>query len=275
MIWSDEMDEKQTTEQEDWLRSPGFVYFIGAGTPPIAVKIGVTKKDKLKDRIREHQGSNHETLSFLGVVPFLDSEYPMKDAEAHEQELHKKFVRFQRRKGAGQEWFTADHELLDYIDKNTTPISESDVPVPQAPASNAASGQFSDYDDFWRKFLDDKNIADVKAAIGFHDALVFPGYITVLKGTLQFRLNDKPDKIVMAIYTNGNMEIYLDHPNKQIIESLIKKYVNLDKVQSYTGKKQYLFLGWNDWKNHINELMTAFEHINKAYRETQGVEISV
>ena len=275
MIWSDEMDEKQTTEQEDWLRSPGFVYFIAAGAPPIAVKIGVTKKEKLKDRIREHQGSNHETLSFLGVVPFLDSEYPMKDAEAHEQELHKKFVKFQRRKGAGHEWFTADPELLDYIDNNATPISESDALVSQAQASNAASGQFSDYDDFWSKFLHDKNIADVRAAISLHDALVFPGYITVLKGTLQFRLNDMPDKIVMAIYTNGNMEIYFDHPDKQIIESLIKKYVHLDKVQSYTGEKQYLFLGWNDWKNHINEFMTAFEHINKAYRRTQGVEISV
>ena len=137
------MNEKQTTEQEDWWRSPGYVYFIAAGAPPVAVKIGVTKKDKLKDRIREHQGSNHETLSFLGVVPFLDSEYPMKDAEVHEQDLHKKFVQFQRRKGAGHEWFTADPELLDYIEKNTTLDSEYAVPVPQAQASNASSGQFS------------------------------------------------------------------------------------------------------------------------------------
>ena len=268
------MDEKQTTEQEDWLRSPGYVYFIAAGAPPVAVKIGVTKKEKLKGRIREHQGSNHETLKFLGVVPFLDSEYPMKDAEVHEQALHKKFVKFQRRKGAGQEWFTADPELLDYIEKNATLLSESDVPVPQDETSNASSGQFSDYDDFWRKFQHDKNIADVKAATGFHDALVFPGYITVLKGTLQFRLSDRPDNIVMAMYTNGNMEIYFNHPDKQIIESLIKNHVKLDKVQSYSGEKQYLFLGWNDWKGHIDELMTAFEHINKAYRRNQGVEIS-
>ena len=259
------MDEN-LTEQENWERSPGYVYFIAAGDPPVAIKIGITKKDKLKDRIREHQGSNHESLKLLGVVPFLDSKRPMKDAESHEKELHDKFEKFQRRKGAGYEWFTADSELLEYIEKNASPIPESDVPMSQDQESNASSDQFSDYEEFWRKFQNNKNIADVTSAKGLHDALAFPGYITVLKGTLQFRFNDRPDKIVMAIRTNGVMELYFNHPNKKIIESLIKKHVKLDKVQSYSGEKQYLFLGWNDWKVHINELIEAFEQINKAYR---------
>ena len=141
-------------------------------------------------------------------------------------------------------------------------------------ASNASSVRFSDYDEFWSKFQNDKNIADVKSAKSLHDALVFPGYIAELKGTLQFRLIDISENIVMAIYINGDMEIYLNHPNKLIIESHIKKHVKLDKVQSYSGEKQYLFLGWNDWKGHINELITAFEQINKAYRRNQEVEIA-
>ena len=267
------MDEK-LTEQENWERSPGYVYFIAAGDPPLAIKIGITKKDKLKDRIRELQSSNHEFLRFLGVVPFLDSKRPMKDAQAHEKELHKKFKEFRRREGAGSEWFTADTEILDYIEKNASPIPESDDSASQDQASNASSVRFSDYDEFWSKFQNDKNIADVKSAKSLHDALVFPGYITELKGTLQFRLIDSSENIVMAIYINGGMEIYFNHPNKLIIESHIKKHVKLDKVQSYSSEKQYLFLGWNDWKGHINELKTAFEQINKAYRRNQEVEIA-
>ena len=266
------MNDIRTSEQEDWWRSPGYVYFIAAGDPPAAIKIGVTKMDKLKDRIREHQSSNHETLSFLGVLPFLDSEYPMKDAEIHEQKLHNKFVKFQRRKGAGHEWFTANPELIEFIERNATPVSEGDVNVSRDLTSNFPPDQFSDYSEFWGKFLNDKNIADVKAAISLHDALVFPGYITVLKGTLQFRLIERPDKIVMSIHTDGRMEIYLDHPNKQMIETLIKKHVTLDKIQSYSGEKKFLFLNWNDWKEHISEFMTAYEQINKEYQRNQEVE---
>ena len=124
------MDEN-LTEQENWELSPGYVYFIAAGDPLLAIKIGITKKDKLKDRIRKLQSSNHEFLRFLGVVPFLDSKRPMKDAQAHEKELHKKFEEFRRREGAGSEWFTADTEILDYIEKNASSIPESDDPASQ------------------------------------------------------------------------------------------------------------------------------------------------
>lgn len=268
------MNNIRTSEQEDWWRSPGYVYFIAAGDPPAAIKIGVTKMDKLKDRIREHQSSNHETLSFLGVVPFLDSECPMKDAEAHEQELHNKFVKFQRRQGAGHEWFTADPELMEYIEKNATPVFKPDVPESRDQSSNSPSSKLLDYAGFWEKFQIDKNIADVEAAISLHDALVFPGYITVLKGTLQFRLIERPDNIVMCIHTDGKMEIYFDHPNRHMIESIIKKHVKLDKIQSYSGEKKFLFLNWNDWKGHISEFMTAYEQINKEYRRNQEVEKS-
>ena len=130
--------------------------------------------DKLKDRIREHQSSNHETLSFLGVVPFLDSECPMKDAEAHEQELHNKFVKFQRRQGAGHEWFTADPELMEYIEKNATPVFKPDVPESRDQSSNSPSSKLLDYADSGKNSKLIRILLTSRAVISLHDALVFP-----------------------------------------------------------------------------------------------------
>ena len=78
----------------------------------------------------------------------------------------------------------------------------------------------------------------------------------------------------MCIHTDGKMEIYFDHPNRHMIESIIKKHVNMEKIQSYSGEKKFLFLNWNDWKGHISEFMTAYEQINKEYRRNQEVEKS-
>ena len=108
----------KNAEQDTWERSPGYVYFIAAGDPPVAVKIGVTKASRLKDRVREHQGSNHEPLRLLGAIHFWDSERPTADAQAHEQELHRRFANLQRFEAgwAGSEWFTATRGLLAFIE---------------------------------------------------------------------------------------------------------------------------------------------------------------
>ena len=78
--------------QEIWERSPGFVYFIAAGDsdPPVAVKIGISTEATLNGRFRRIQGSNHEKLRRLRLIHFP----AMKDAEAREQELHRKFEKF-------------------------------------------------------------------------------------------------------------------------------------------------------------------------------------
>jgi len=101
-------------EQDAWERSPGYVYFIAACDPPIAIKIGITVKKGLRKRLSAHQGSNHEPLTILKLIPFDNEERPMVSAQRMEQHLHEKFARLQRfEKGwAGSEWFTADPELL-------------------------------------------------------------------------------------------------------------------------------------------------------------------
>jgi hypothetical protein len=96
-----------------WYSSPGLVYFVGAGSPTVAIKIGVANRVGFLRRLRSIQGSNHELVELLGVVLF-DT---MRLAEIQEQEWHRKFVHLQRLKNGhvGHEWFTATPELLAFL----------------------------------------------------------------------------------------------------------------------------------------------------------------
>ena len=124
-------------EQEIWERSEGYVYFVAAGDPPVVVKIGITTAPRLGNRVREHQGSNHEPLRLLGAIPFRDSERPMADAQAREQSLHRQFADLQRFEAgwAGSEWFTATPGLLAFIES----VAKSPAEL-RAPESEAKPG---------------------------------------------------------------------------------------------------------------------------------------
>lgn len=114
------MEVKQKAESQDrWERSPGFVYFIAAGAPPVAVKIGISTERDLKRRFSTIQSSNHEPLTLFGLIPFRDGERPMLAAERAERSLHQRFAHLQRfRNGwTGCEWFTATPELLEFVAK--------------------------------------------------------------------------------------------------------------------------------------------------------------
>jgi hypothetical protein len=122
---------KQSTEsatQAAWWASPGIVYFFGAGSPPMAIKIGVAaltngasiEKAVLR-RFKQIQTSNHETVELLGIILFNEGKYPTRDAEVLERELHIKFRSSQRFKPhtCGAEWFSPSGELLAYIQHNS------------------------------------------------------------------------------------------------------------------------------------------------------------
>ena len=117
---------KKSLIQEKWEQSPGYVYFIAAGDPIVAIKIGVTKQKGMKQRLGSHQSSNHVPLRILAVIPFEGMERPMVEAEKKEKELHKKFAHLQRFQSGwvGSEWFTVSDELLKEIDKIGTKPSE-------------------------------------------------------------------------------------------------------------------------------------------------------
>ena len=116
--------------QDKWWRSPGILYFIAAGSPPNAIKIGVSTRTTVKDRFRKIQTGNHETLELIGVIAFDSGEFPMKDTEDKERLLHIEFAAQQRFKSstAGYEWFAASRELLAYIAEHTTPPEKLDLP---------------------------------------------------------------------------------------------------------------------------------------------------
>ncbi|MGB6534919.1 MAG: GIY-YIG nuclease family protein [Xanthobacteraceae bacterium] len=123
-----------------WYQRPGVVYFFGAGNPPVAIKIGMTtcipgKRDlqqSIRLRHKQIQSANHEAIQLLGIICFDHdtSEFPTRDAEDLEQELHSKFGERQRfeRHTRGAEWFTPTKTLQDYIRENAKPPEDFQIP---------------------------------------------------------------------------------------------------------------------------------------------------
>lgn len=110
----------------DWPSREGIVYFIGAGQPTVAVKIGLTQKGTIEQRLRSIQCANHEPLELLGYLgPAL-----MPEIEGLEKHLHTQFKTHQRiiDGNVGHEWFTASAALLTFIKENTKQPEENGFP---------------------------------------------------------------------------------------------------------------------------------------------------
>jgi hypothetical protein len=105
--------------QLKWSSSPSVIYFFAAGSPPSAVKIGVTTRATLLDRMKITQTHNHEPIELLGVIRFDEGECPTRDAEDQERLLHLKFAHLLRFKPGtrGAEWFSVSPELLQLIEE--------------------------------------------------------------------------------------------------------------------------------------------------------------
>ena len=100
-----------------WWQAPGVIYFLAAGSPAAAIKIGVTTRATLLDRMKKTQAHNHEPIELLGVIRFSDGEFPTRDAEDHARRLHCQLAHLCRFKPhtRGSDWFTASPELLAMI----------------------------------------------------------------------------------------------------------------------------------------------------------------
>jgi len=115
-----------------WWKNPGIIYFIAAGEPPVAIKIGMAAitgnrdlKAAVERRLSQIQSSNHERLRLLGVIHFTHDTYglyPTQCAEAKERELHNEFEHLRRfaARERGAEWFNPAPELLARIEEVAT-----------------------------------------------------------------------------------------------------------------------------------------------------------
>jgi hypothetical protein len=114
----------------NWYRRPGVIYFVAAGSPPVAIKIGVTQSLTLNHRLRALQTSNHERIRLLGIVAFDDGEEPLRRAEAREQEIHRQFehLRIGPAGTVGCEWFKPASELLEFIKQYPPPVTPIQAP---------------------------------------------------------------------------------------------------------------------------------------------------
>lgn len=117
-------------KQARWWRSPGVIYFLAAGQPHVAIKIGVTTRATLLDRMKKTQAHNHEPIELLGVIRFDSGEFPTRDAEDQERLLLQRFTHLCRFKPGtrGAEWLNISRELLDLIAETTIPPETLGVP---------------------------------------------------------------------------------------------------------------------------------------------------
>ena len=129
-----------------WWSCPGAVYFLGVGTPTLAVKIGmlaVTERLSVRTaiarRVGQIQTSNHEPIEVLGVILFSECDFPTRAAETKERELHLKYSHLARFKSGtkGAEWFNCSPQLLEEIRANSS--SPETLEIPRCYASLAAS----------------------------------------------------------------------------------------------------------------------------------------
>ena len=130
--------EKSAPSMIAWWKNPGVLYFIAAGDPPVAVKIGmaaITGNRSLRDtvvrRLSQIQSSNHELIRLLGIIHFTEGDYPTRNADARERELHNEFEHLCRFKAytRGAEWFSASQELLTRIEQIATKPEALELPV--------------------------------------------------------------------------------------------------------------------------------------------------
>lgn len=129
--------ERASSSTIAWWRNPGVIYFIVVGQPPVAIKIGVAAitgsrslRATIVRRLSQIQSSNHELVRLLGVIHFTQGEYPTRDADIRERELHNEFTHLCRFKAymRGAEWFNPSPELLMHIEKNATKPEALDIP---------------------------------------------------------------------------------------------------------------------------------------------------
>ena len=129
--------ENASESTREWWGCPGVVYFLTVGKPILAVKIGmfaVTAKTTLQSamirRLSSIQSSNHELVEVFRVRAFTEGDYPTKDAEDFERELHNKFCHLARFKPGtrGAEWFDASPDLLAKIREIASPPESLDLP---------------------------------------------------------------------------------------------------------------------------------------------------
>lgn len=120
-----------------WWQCPGVVYFLSVGNPIIAVKIGmfaVTPKTNLRSamvrRLSSIQSSNHELVEVYRARTFTEGDYPTKDAEDFERELHNEFSHLARFEPGtrGAEWFDASPDLLTRIGELSYPPESLGLP---------------------------------------------------------------------------------------------------------------------------------------------------
>lgn len=76
----DSINERQPA----WWRQPTAICFIAADRRPAAIKVGVTTRATVRERLEKMQAPNHEPVELPSVIPNETGDFPMSAADGQE-----------------------------------------------------------------------------------------------------------------------------------------------------------------------------------------------
>ena len=147
--------------------------------------------------------------------------------------------------------------------------------IKQRTVSSKSNNLSLSHDKFWSSLEEQTDFECVETTKRLQEAMVKAGYTEKLVGSMQFKLPDVPGKIIVALRTNGAMELYFNHPKTSLIKKILRTCIVDEEVQSKIfNKNKYPRIKWDDWKNQSGQFQQAFERFANEYGEDQGVEAS-
>ena len=130
-------------------------------------------------------------------------------------------------------------------------------------------------DEFWSSLKEETDFECVETTKRLQEAMVKAGYTENLVRSMQFKLPDVSGKIIVALRTNGTMELNFNHPKTSLIKKILKTCIVDEEIQlKIFNKKDFLLINWDDWKDQSGQFQEAFERFANEYGEDQGVEAS-
>lgn len=143
------------------------------------------------------------------------------------------------------------------------------------PVSSNRKSRVLSSDEFWSLLRENTDSECVNATRKLYDALMIAGYAEKLGGSLQFKLPDVSGDIIVALHTNGTMELYFHHSKTSFMKSILKRYVVDEEIQlKISSQDKHPHIKWDNWKGQSDQFQQAFERFALEYGEDKGVEAS-
>ncbi len=115
-------------------------------------------------------------------------------------------------------------------------------------------------DEFWSSLKEKKDFECYETTKRLYEALKKAGYTENLGRSMQFKHPVVSDEILVALRTDGIMELNFSHPETVLLKKILNTCIVDGEIQSkISNKKDFLLIIWDDWKDQSGQFQQAFE----------------